>query len=98
MSETQVNGKMVFLAMHLCSFIFTIRLTLSKVKQGTHQSDNKHKKFYMHCKTGGRSLLATSIASRMGFKDVTNIAGGFDQIKSVNVNTSPPSKDPVATL
>lgn len=56
-------------------------------------SSNKDKKFYMHCKGGGRSLLATSIAERMGFSHVTNIAGGIDQLKAKNVHVAPLAQD-----
>jgi hydroxyacylglutathione hydrolase len=32
----------------------------------------------VHCKSGGRSAIATSLLTRAGFTDVVNLAGGFD--------------------
>jgi hydroxyacylglutathione hydrolase len=32
----------------------------------------------VHCKSGYRSMIACSLLQRAGFKNVTNVIGGFD--------------------
>ena len=32
----------------------------------------------VHCKSGYRSMIASSLLQRAGFKNVTNVIGGFD--------------------
>ncbi|MDH5475654.1 MAG: rhodanese-like domain-containing protein [Cyclobacteriaceae bacterium] len=40
----------------------------------------KDKKYYIHCKSGYRSLIAASILKSRNFHDVVNVDGGFDDI------------------
>lgn len=37
-----------------------------------------HKPIAVHCKSGYRSSIATSLLQRAGFRDVMNVVGGFD--------------------
>jgi hydroxyacylglutathione hydrolase len=39
----------------------------------------------VHCKTGYRSSIATSLLQRAGFKQVMNVTGGFDAWKACNL-------------
>ncbi|MFT4646584.1 MAG: hydroxyacylglutathione hydrolase [Planctomycetota bacterium] len=48
----------------------------------------KNKDYYVHCAGGYRSLIATSIMKANGVKNVTDIRGGFDDIKNTNVEFS----------
>lgn len=73
-------------------------LTLSLVKSGTAQATEKNQKIVFHCRSGIRSLLATSIAERMGFSDVANLAGGMSKIKSTGVPTGPINQAPASHL
>jgi len=73
-------------------------LTLSKVKDGTLSSSDKNKRLVMQCRTGVRSLLATSLAIRHGWTDVANLAGGIVQLKEKNVPISLMNRDPVHSL
>jgi hydroxyacylglutathione hydrolase len=46
----------------------------------------------VHCKSGYRSMIASSLLQRAGFKDVINVSGGFDawqQAKLPSVNEKP---------
>lgn len=46
----------------------------------------KDKPFYVHCKTGARAAMACSIFEKHGWKNVINIDGGWEAIKSQNTN------------
>lgn len=39
---------------------------------------DKNKPYFVHCGGGYRSMTAISVMKRLGFKDLTNICGGFD--------------------
>lgn len=39
----------------------------------------------VHCKSGYRSMIASSLLERAGFKNVINIAGGFDAWQAANL-------------
>lgn len=73
-------------------------LTLGAVKQAAKTATNKNEKLFMHCKGGARSLLAVSTLERFGFTDVTNIKGGFDNMKAKNVPIGPMTQQPVTTF
>ena len=48
----------------------------------------------VHCKSGYRSMIASSLLQRAGFQNVTNVIGGFDawqQAKLPSVSTKPVS-------
>ena len=42
-------------------------------------------KFYVHCKGGYRSMIASSILLAKGISNFSNIPGGFDKIKDYNL-------------
>ncbi len=45
----------------------------------------KDKEFYVHCAGGYRSVIASSILKSRGYHNVTDVAGGFDEIKKTNL-------------
>ncbi len=45
----------------------------------------KDENFYVHCAGGYRSVIAASILKMRGYHNLTDIAGGFDAIKSTNL-------------
>ena len=47
----------------------------------------------VHCKSGYRSMIASSLLQRAGFRNVLNVAGGFDAWQAANL----PVATPVAT-
>lgn len=53
-----------------------INKNMSKIKMGN--------RYYVHCKSGYRSLITISILKSRGFQDLVNIRGGLDEIKKVN--------------
>ena len=48
----------------------------------------KNKEFYMHCASGYRSLIASSILKARGYHNVVDIQGGFDAIKESGIPIS----------
>ena len=49
---------------------------------------DKHRNYFIHCQSGYRSLIATSILKANGFMHVTDVRGGFKAIKESGANTS----------
>lgn len=49
---------------------------------------DKNKDYFVHCAGGYRSLIATSILKANGIKHVTDIRGGFAEIKETDVEVS----------
>ena len=47
---------------------------------GTIEQLDKHRPVLVHCKSGYRSSIATSLLERAGFKDVLNLVGGYDAV------------------
>ncbi|MDB4107581.1 MBL fold metallo-hydrolase [Bacteroidia bacterium] len=45
----------------------------------------KDENFYVHCAGGYRSVIAASILKMRGYHNLTDVAGGFDAIKSTNL-------------
>ena len=39
----------------------------------------------VHCKSGYRSSIATSLLRRAGFRDIANLMGGFDAWKTAGL-------------
>jgi glyoxylase-like metal-dependent hydrolase (beta-lactamase superfamily II)/rhodanese-related sulfurtransferase len=48
----------------------------------------------MHCKSGYRSSIATSLLQRAGFKQVMNVIGGFDAWSTVGLPVAHPDQQP----
>ena len=44
--------------------------------------------FYVHCASGYRSLIASSILKSRGFHNLVDVDGGFDAIKETNMKVS----------
>ena len=49
---------------------------------------DKNKDYYIHCAGGYRSLIASSIMKANGIENVTNINGGFEDLKETNLQIS----------
>ena len=49
---------------------------------------NPQNHFYIYCAGGYRSMIAASILLASGYRNFTEIAGGFDEISKTNITTS----------
>lgn len=49
------------------------------------QNIDKAEPIYVHCKSGYRSVISSSILRKNGFKNIINISDGFEGIKETNV-------------
>lgn len=47
---------------------------------------DKNGNYYVHCKSGYRSMIASSILRKNGFKNLVEIAGGFEAIKKTGLS------------
>jgi len=61
----------------------SIRIPLGQVEDRAGELD-RNKLLVVHCKSGYRSSIATSILRRAGFRDIANLTGGFDAWKTMN--------------
>jgi rhodanese-related sulfurtransferase len=59
----------------------SIRIPLGQLQDRTSELDHS-KLVVVHCKSGYRSSIATSILRRGGFRDIANLTGGFDAWKA----------------
>ena len=79
-----------------CSFLLDVRkldevakekmkksyhIPLHELKNRLNELDNT-KTIFVYCVSGYRSMIASSILKRNGFKNVLNIAGGINQVKN----------------
>jgi hydroxyacylglutathione hydrolase len=55
----------------------SIRIPLRQLQERTAELERK-KLLVVHCKSGYRSSIATSILRRAGFRDIANLTGGYD--------------------
>jgi hydroxyacylglutathione hydrolase len=62
----------------------SISIPLGKVTSRAGELD-RAKLLVVHCKGGYRSSIATSLLRRAGFRDVANLAGGFDAWKAAGL-------------
>lgn len=46
---------------------------------------NRDQPYFIHCAGGYRSMMATSLLQKNGFKNVTNIRGGIDKLKGAGL-------------
>src|SRR5436190_12877007 len=60
----------------------SVRIPLGQLQDRTAELD-RSKLLVVHCKSGYRSSIATSILRRAGFRDIANLTGGFDAWKTV---------------
>lgn len=65
----------------------SIRIPLGQLPNRTAELD-RNKLLVVHCKSGYRSSIATSILRRAGFRNIANLTGGFDAWKGMNQVTS----------
>lgn len=49
---------------------------------------SKDKPYHVHCAGGYRSMIASSLLKRQGFKDLTDVAGGYSAIQKTGVCTT----------
>src|SRR5215470_1412529 len=61
----------------------SIRIPLGQLQNRSAELDEK-KLIVVHCKSGYRSSIATSILRRAGFRDIANLTGGFDAWKAMS--------------
>jgi hydroxyacylglutathione hydrolase len=59
----------------------SLRIPLAQLPARTGEL-NPEKLWVVHCKSGYRSSIATSILRRAGLRDVANLTGGFDAWKA----------------
>ena len=57
-----------------------VNLPLSQLEQKAEDLD-KEKTYMVHCAGGYRSMIASSLLKKHGFRNVLNIHGGFDEMK-----------------
>jgi len=62
----------------------SINLPLNNIQTNLDKF-SKNNKFYIHCKTGYRSIIACSYLKSKGFKKIVNIESGFEGIKKTNI-------------
>lgn len=46
---------------------------------------NKNENYYLHCRSGYRSMIAASILKKNGFQNLIEVAGGFEAIKNTGL-------------
>ena len=56
----------------------------------TKPSHLQELKTYVYCKGGYRSLIASSILAKAGYKDIVNVKGGFDALKKTKISCTTP--------
>lgn len=49
---------------------------------------DSHKKYYIHCAGGYRSVIMSSILKSRGFNNLVNIAGGYKELKTTELKKS----------
>src|SRR5207247_4049095 len=61
----------------------SVRIPLGQLQDRTAELDLS-KLLVVHCKSGYRSSIATSILRRAGFRDIANLTGGFEAWQAVS--------------
>jgi rhodanese-related sulfurtransferase len=62
----------------------SVRIPLGALQSRVDELD-RSKLLVVHCKSGYRSSIATSLLRRAGFHDVANLIGGFDAWKTADL-------------
>jgi len=70
----------------------SIRIPLGELTSRTRELD-RARLLVVHCRSGYRSSIATSLLRRAGFHDVANLTGGFDAWKTAGLPYVVPSGD-----
>lgn len=69
------------------------------MKDAASQSTtSKDDKIVLHCKGGVRSLIASSLLKKLGFKHVSSVDKGIDGLMAKNVKTVPLAKEPISKI
>ena len=79
-----VRKKSEFLSEHVLG---AINVPLNEINQHLAQFP-KNKPFFLHCAGGYRSMIAASILKQRGWKDFSDVRGGFAQITETTVPRS----------
>lgn len=61
-----------------------VTIPLTTLAENLHQLD-KNTRYYIHCRSGYRSMIASSILQKNGFNKVTNVIGGMNAIAQTGV-------------
>jgi glyoxylase-like metal-dependent hydrolase (beta-lactamase superfamily II)/rhodanese-related sulfurtransferase len=72
----------------------SVRIPLGDLQRRTGELD-REKLLVVHCRSGYRSSIATSLLRRAGFRDIANLTGGFDAWKGVGLPYVVPGGDGV---
>jgi rhodanese-related sulfurtransferase len=67
----------------------SVRMPLGELAVGMAELD-RSKLLVVHCKSGYRSSIATSLLRRAGFQDIANLIGGFDAWKAAGLPSCVP--------
>jgi rhodanese-related sulfurtransferase len=62
----------------------SVRIPLGELQSRVGELDRR-KLLVVHCKSGYRSSIATSVLRRAGFHDIANLIGGFDAWKTADL-------------
>lgn len=62
----------------------SVRIPLGELQSRTGELD-RERLLVVHCKGGYRSSIATSLLRRAGFRDISNLTGGFDAWKTAGL-------------
>ena len=62
----------------------SVRIPLGQLQSRLDELDRR-KLLVVHCKSGYRSSIATSVLRRAGFHDIANLIGGFDAWKTADL-------------
>lgn len=62
----------------------SVRIPLGELNSRTGELD-RERLLVVHCKSGYRSSIATSLLRRAGFRDIANLMGGFDAWKTAGL-------------
>jgi rhodanese-related sulfurtransferase len=69
----------------------TLLMPLNQLVRTMEELD-PHRPVAVHCKSGFRSSIATSLLQRAGFRHVSNVTGGFDAWKAAGLPVATPDK------
>ncbi len=64
----------------------SINVPLNNLNQNIKESE-KENELFLHCQTGYRSMIASSLLKIKGYKNVNDIDGGFVALKSFGIKT-----------
>ena len=74
------------LEFNTCHLKNSINIPLNNLNQKINDSE-KENELFLHCQTGYRSMIASSLLKIKGYKNVNDIDGGFVALKSYGIKT-----------